>query len=1329
MEAKLVVVGGKANMGEVKLRLPMTIGRGRKADLIISHPTVSRIHCELTEVDGALVVRDNGSSNGTFIDDVQVQQSIVEPGQVLKIGPLSFRADYKWSGSKPELTTRENPALAATATMTYEELMGDDASAATKPPKKPDVKAKPAAKVEAKKPEVAKGKPAPAAPKKPAPPPAPEPAVNKGGAATVDDDEFDFGKDIEFVDDAPVEESVTQQTPKKAPAVPPQSKAPAEKAPAPKPAAAETVAEGADTAGREANFDFLDELGLDSPAATAPTIEDRGEDPLAEKPAPAPAPKTEDAEFDFLADLDAPGATPGSATAATVDESSGLIEPAAETFRRPTPTETVDYEFLRGLNESDDDSAAPAAEMPAVEDEPAAEEPPVSELPNDDDIDLDHFLAEDLTVEPKAEAAAVEPAAPEVDEIAEAPAAEATSEAAMPEAPSFPVAEQPQEVEDVGFDFLADDFLADRESEPAPAVEEAPPVAAASEPASEAPAADESMFDEFLADEPQVAADAAPSAEVASPEPAAPAEDAWSFDVEPEPAAEVAPTFAPPPEAAAPTPEPVAESQSTDDDGFDFLADISPTATEPAPEAEAAPQFDVVATSDAIDATVDFRAGSVDEPAETPAFSFAPEDSGPTASPPVESPFAVDKPSPALTESISSEPTVAPVAAAARAPAAKKPSFLDKLKMLFAGSKQKKAAPAKAKGPAPKVAAEPTMPAEEAAVSPFAVAPISPLSDAPIPLSDEPIKLSDEPLNFGADVAAPTAEAAAPAAAGDFDFNEFLGDATAEAPSAETPQVEPPTLEEPQAAATEEPELFDFLADVPAEPVAEAPAAAPLIDDIPLADIPLAEAPAFDVPHSEIPLADEPVAEAAPSEPSAPAAPAWASEPGIPLDDFVAEAPAAEPMVTAEPSSAPEAAAPAEITDDDFASFLENTAPAAAEAPQTAPEPQAETWPQAEIGPPAETWPTAANEPSAELPALDEASDVDQAEADLAHEIFGFEPEPAAATPSDVPVAEAPKSADDAFDAFLSESDSLDSPIPTATTPEPAAESNDDAFSFAAETEAAAAPGVDVGEDIESFGVEAEPIRAEAAPTASPAVDAPPASTRIRSIDVDTRLTASHRTLARVTIRNPRIDIPHMEPDVPAGRTFNRTGRRSDAAETTSPVAPTSAPAPEATMEAPAAFAAAAMSFGEMTAEPPPVAPPDNLDEAPQEFGFFDDEPAAATVESPVVESPAPESTDDEFNFFDDAAAESPAAMEVQETSAAMPDAQVADEFSFLAGDESAAPQAETTAAAADAAEPEFDFNALMDEVPSPAPQQAPPPSKKSDDKELDDFLSDLGMG
>jgi hypothetical protein len=103
MEARLVVVGGKANKSEVKLKLPAMIGRSRDADITVSHASVSRHHCLVYELDGALVVRDNGSLNGTVIDGQRVKEALLKPGQSLTIGPLTFRADYEFDGEFPRL--------------------------------------------------------------------------------------------------------------------------------------------------------------------------------------------------------------------------------------------------------------------------------------------------------------------------------------------------------------------------------------------------------------------------------------------------------------------------------------------------------------------------------------------------------------------------------------------------------------------------------------------------------------------------------------------------------------------------------------------------------------------------------------------------------------------------------------------------------------------------------------------------------------------------------------------------------------------------------------------------------------------------------------------------------------------------------------------------------------------------------------------------------------------------------------------------------------------------------------------------------------------------
>lgn len=95
MDAKLIVVGGKANKSVVKLTLPAVLGRGRDVNLTVAHKTVSRHHCMLEEVNGEVMVRDNNSLNGTLVDGERITEAVLlRPGQTLTVGPITFRADY-----------------------------------------------------------------------------------------------------------------------------------------------------------------------------------------------------------------------------------------------------------------------------------------------------------------------------------------------------------------------------------------------------------------------------------------------------------------------------------------------------------------------------------------------------------------------------------------------------------------------------------------------------------------------------------------------------------------------------------------------------------------------------------------------------------------------------------------------------------------------------------------------------------------------------------------------------------------------------------------------------------------------------------------------------------------------------------------------------------------------------------------------------------------------------------------------------------------------------------------------------------------------------------
>ncbi|MCA9124526.1 MAG: FHA domain-containing protein [Planctomycetaceae bacterium] len=95
MKAKLIVVGGTTSTNEVYLKLPAIIGRGRSAQITIPHSLVSRQHCEISEDDGQLVVRDLDSLNGTYVGDERITEAVLSPGSLLTVGTVTFRAVYE----------------------------------------------------------------------------------------------------------------------------------------------------------------------------------------------------------------------------------------------------------------------------------------------------------------------------------------------------------------------------------------------------------------------------------------------------------------------------------------------------------------------------------------------------------------------------------------------------------------------------------------------------------------------------------------------------------------------------------------------------------------------------------------------------------------------------------------------------------------------------------------------------------------------------------------------------------------------------------------------------------------------------------------------------------------------------------------------------------------------------------------------------------------------------------------------------------------------------------------------------------------------------------
>jgi predicted component of type VI protein secretion system len=79
-------------------RAPIIVGRHPHCDVRLRSPRVSRRHCCLTEVDGAVVVRDLGSTNGTLINGRRVGSGRLRPGDVLSIANLRYRMEQGQAG-------------------------------------------------------------------------------------------------------------------------------------------------------------------------------------------------------------------------------------------------------------------------------------------------------------------------------------------------------------------------------------------------------------------------------------------------------------------------------------------------------------------------------------------------------------------------------------------------------------------------------------------------------------------------------------------------------------------------------------------------------------------------------------------------------------------------------------------------------------------------------------------------------------------------------------------------------------------------------------------------------------------------------------------------------------------------------------------------------------------------------------------------------------------------------------------------------------------------------------------------------------------------------
>ena len=101
--AKLVVLSAGMTGRSHELKIDKTtIGRVEDNTFQIAEPSVSSHHCEILLRGSDVVVRDLGSTNGTFINGEKVTESTLKAGQILRLGQIEMRLETETAAPAPK---------------------------------------------------------------------------------------------------------------------------------------------------------------------------------------------------------------------------------------------------------------------------------------------------------------------------------------------------------------------------------------------------------------------------------------------------------------------------------------------------------------------------------------------------------------------------------------------------------------------------------------------------------------------------------------------------------------------------------------------------------------------------------------------------------------------------------------------------------------------------------------------------------------------------------------------------------------------------------------------------------------------------------------------------------------------------------------------------------------------------------------------------------------------------------------------------------------------------------------------------------------------------
>src|SRR5262245_37671343 len=91
-KSKLIVLDAEGGPNEYTVdKGTIVIGTGDTADLKLKDETVSRAHAEISKTKDGYLLKDLGSTNGTFVSGLKVKEAFLAAGAIIKIGKTRIK--------------------------------------------------------------------------------------------------------------------------------------------------------------------------------------------------------------------------------------------------------------------------------------------------------------------------------------------------------------------------------------------------------------------------------------------------------------------------------------------------------------------------------------------------------------------------------------------------------------------------------------------------------------------------------------------------------------------------------------------------------------------------------------------------------------------------------------------------------------------------------------------------------------------------------------------------------------------------------------------------------------------------------------------------------------------------------------------------------------------------------------------------------------------------------------------------------------------------------------------------------------------------------------